>query len=183
MIPPKNSVKLFHFILRVSVLGTFWWPSPPWNLQKKKSVKIDSFFFVGQKYFYLKRRIRKCTNDVDGTFLFQQSHVRINIMTHWNCIKDQIQSLGIGSLKKIVKSKYKLKKKKKFVKSKYHWFFIFRDDVIISTNLFGKGFFLVASWDNSYMITHGFGKEDSHLSKTAKTLKKAKKILYFGCKR
>ena len=64
----------------------------------------------------------------------------------------------------------------------YHWFFIFRDDVIISTNLFGKGFFLVASWDNSHMITHGFGKEDSHLSKTAKTLKKAKKSFILAVK-
>ena len=153
-------------------------------------VKSDSFFFC-RKFFYLKRRIRKCTNNVDGTFLFQQSHVRIDIMTHWNSVKDQIQSLGIGSLKtfreikihklkKIMKSKYKYTNwKKKFVKSKYHWFFIFRDDVIISTNLFGKGFFLVASWDNSHMITHGFGKEDSHLSKTAKTLKKAKKNRLF----
>ena len=176
MIPPKNSVKLFHFILRVFLLGTFWWPPPTWNLQKKKSLKIDSFFFC-QKCFYLKRRIRKCTNNVDGTFLFQQSHVRIDIMTHWNSVKDQIQSLGIGSLKKI--REIKIQFEKKLVKPKYHWFFIFRDDVIISTNLFGKGFFLVASWDNSHMITHGFGKEDSHLSKTAKTLKKAKKNRLF----
>ena len=182
MIPSKNSVKLFHFILWVSWLITFWWPPPPWNLQKKKICENWFISIFAKNFFYLKRRIRKCTNDVDGTFLFQQSHIRIDIMTHWNSVKDQIQSLGIGSLKKIREIKIQIGKKK-FVKSKYHWFFIFRDDVIISTNLFGKGFFLVASWDNSYMITHGFGKEDSHLSKTAKTLKKAKKIVYFGCKK
>ena len=181
MIPPKNSVKLFHFILRVSVLGTFWWPSPPWNLQKKIRENWFILFCLPKIFlpetadpemhqwcwWYLSFSTKSCKDLYHVPLeLYQGPNPKFG---HWQPEKKSWNQNTNW-------------KKKKFVKSKYHWFFIFRDDVIISTNLFGKGFFLVASWDNSHMITHGFGKEDSHLSKTAKTLKKAKKILYFGCK-